>query len=280
MIEYQRVSYAFKPGEATFLHNLSFRIEQGEWVSIVGRNGCGKSTLVKLMNHLLPKDGGTIKVDEIELEPETIGAIRERIGMVFQNPDNQFVGMTVADDIIFGLENRCLDRETMESRLHEYTEMLNIKHLLDRHPSLLSGGQKQRVAIASALALEPKIIIFDEATSMLDEKGKYDILDIMKTMKASGKYTIVSVTHDHDEIMASDRILAMDDGTLIADDSPLSLFTREELLQACHLRPPFIVQLLKELEARGIKLHQTLDSKEVVEALWSFNLNKSPLNTK
>src|SRR5690554_5899794 len=149
MIVLDRVSYVGRNKEKPLLNELSFRILAGQWVSIIGRNGSGKSTLVKLMNRLLPSSGGRIIVHGVELKNETVGSIREQIGMVFPNPDNQFIGLTVADDMVFGLENRCLDRSTMQERLTHYANKLQITQLLTRHPSQLSGGQKQRVALAA-----------------------------------------------------------------------------------------------------------------------------------
>jgi energy-coupling factor transport system ATP-binding protein len=279
MIELSQVSFVGRDEQHPLLKQLSFRIRAGQWVSIIGRNGCGKSTLVKLLNRLLPSDSGSIVIDGMPLTNESIGRIRERIGMVFPNPDNQFIGLTVTDDIVFGLENRCLDRETMQERVAQYADRLQITHLLERHPTQLSGGQKQRVALAAVLALEPKIVIFDEATSMLDEKSKREMIELMHDMKSSGDYTLISVTHDQDEINATDRVLAIVDGVIAADCTPYDLWLQDELLEACGLKPSFIVQLGRELQQRGIELGAHLHEREVIDALWELSSRTSAIRT-
>jgi energy-coupling factor transport system ATP-binding protein len=277
MIELEHVSYVGRDLEKPLLNELSFLIPAGQWVSIIGKNGCGKSTLVKLLNRLLPSSGGHIVIDGEELTNKSVGDIREQIGMVFPNPDNQFVGMTVTDDIVFGLENRCLDRATMQERVAHYADRLQITHLLERHPNQLSGGQKQRVALAAVLAMEPKIVIFDEATSMLDEKSKRDMIQIMHDMKSSGQYTLISVTHDYDEINATDRVLALVDGAIAADCRPHDIWMQDELLESCGLKPSFIVQLGRALQHRGIDLGPHLDEREVVDALWELSSRASAI---
>ncbi len=277
MIELNQVSYTGRDENKPLLHRISFNIQEGQWVSIIGKNGCGKSTLVKLLNRLLPSSGGSIIIDGMELTPLTVGSIREQVGMVFPNPDNQFVGLTVMDDMVFGLENRCLDLKLMQERVAHYADKLQITHLLDRHPSQLSGGQKQRAALAAVLAMEPRIVIFDEATSMLDEKSKHDMIQMMQDMKKSGQYTLISVTHDHDEITASDRVLALVDGAIGADCKPQDIWTQDRLLEACGLKPSFLVQLGRELQHRGIEISPHLQEKEVIDALWELSLRTSAI---
>jgi energy-coupling factor transport system ATP-binding protein len=273
VIALDRVSFGYGP-KHPILEDISFTIPQGQWVSIVGPNGCGKSSLVKLFNALLKSDGGDITVCGMKLEEETIGSIRQSIGMVFQNPDNQFIGATVEEDILFGLEGLCLPYEEMERRLHSYTERLGIGHLLAKHPGELSGGQKQRVAIASILAMEPGIVIFDEASSMLDEASRDELLGILKGMHAEGRYTLLMITHDADEILASERVLALHGGGLAADVTPSELFRDEELLKKCHLRGPYAWRLARELQERGIQLDVPVSEKELIETLWPFNYSK------
>jgi len=278
MIELNNVSCTRGSNKIPILQNISFSIPSGQWVSIAGKNGSGKSTLVRLLNHLLPKDKGEIKIDGLDLKIENIHLIRKKMGIIFSNPDHQFVGQTVADDMIFGLENQSLDRQIMKERLAYYSEKLNIVPLLQRHPSQLSGGQKQRAAIASILAMEPEIVIFDEASSMIDESSKQDIMKIMQDMKNSGKYTIISVTHDVDELMMSDRIIALANGNVISDSDPHLFVRNDELMKKCHLKAPFMLQLNKALLKKGIDIGELLDEQEVVEALWEYNLNKSSTN--
>lgn len=276
IIELQSVSCAHRPGGPDFLRDLSFSVQAGEWISLVGANGSGKSSLVKRLNGLLPASSGRIIIDGIELTARTLGDIRERIGMVFANPDNQFVGLNVADDIVFGLENRCLDRKEMGVRLERYASMLGIEAFLNRHPAELSGGQKQRVALAAVLALEPKILVLDEATSMLDEQAKGEILTVLRKMRVTGDYTLISVTHDHDEILSTDRMLALAEGQLAADGAPGELLRDTALLNRLRLRPSFAMELAAELNRLGIPVPPQAGESELMEALtkWHCDSNK------
>lgn len=273
VIALKGVSFGYVP-EHPILQNITLSIPQGEWVSIVGSNGSGKSTLVKLLNALLPKSDGDIIICGHPLKEETIGTIRQCIGMVFQNPDNQFIGGTVEEDILFGLEGLCLSREEMGERLKSYTVKLGIDHLLAKHPGELSGGQKQRVAIASILAMKPGIVIFDEASSMLDEGSRNELLDILQQMREEGSYTILMITHDADEILASDRVLALHGGELAADLTPAELFRNEELLEKCHLREPYSWRLARELQNLGIKVDVPASEKELIDMLWPYTFSK------
>ncbi|MBQ4900886.1 ATP-binding cassette domain-containing protein [Paenibacillus sp. Marseille-P2973] len=271
--ELQQVSFAYGP-EQPVLGDVTLDIPQGSWVSLVGPNGCGKSTLAKLLGGLLAVNSGSIIVEGTPLLRETVQQIRPRIGMVFQNPDNQFIGATVEEDIAFGLEGRCLPRAEMVERVKRYADKLEIGHLLAKHPAELSGGQKQRVALAAILAMEPGIVIFDEASSMLDEKARGELLNILREMKQSGKYTMISITHDSEEIMASDRAIVLRDGGIAADLKPRDLFGDEELLDSCRLIAPYEVRLVRELGRQGIRLPAGYCGEEVAEALWQLYSNK------
>ncbi|NWL90415.1 energy-coupling factor ABC transporter ATP-binding protein [Paenibacillus sp. 79R4] len=271
--ELQQVSFAYHP-QQQILSDIDLRIAAGSWVTLVGANGSGKSTLAKLLGGLLAANTGKIYVEGTELNQDTIAQIRPKIGMVFQNPDNQFIGATVEEDIAFGLEGRCLLREEMVERVKHYAEKLEIGHLLSKHPAELSGGQKQRVAVAAILAMEPNIVIFDEASSMLDEKARGELQSIMREMSTSGEYTIISITHDAEEILASDRAIVLKDGGVAADLSPMELFEAEELLASCRLIAPFRVRLFQELSRRGIALGPGNDIEEVSEQLWQFISSK------
>jgi energy-coupling factor transport system ATP-binding protein len=270
MVVLDQVSCAFVPGTEPFLAELSLCIPQGQWVSVVGPNGSGKSSMARMLNGLLPPSSGEIIIDGIPLTPATLGAVREKIGMIFANPDNQFVGLTVADDIVFGLENQNLDRKTMQERLTHYAEQLRITHLLERHPAELSGGQKQKVAMAAILAMEPRLVIFDESTSMLDQQSKQEVMDIIHDMRASGRYTIINVTHDMDEMLASDRIVALQGGRLVADGTPAELLGQEPLLAMLRLTPPFALALGRALQERGIGVTPSMDESQLLEDLWAL----------
>jgi len=258
-------------GCTNVLKDVSLAIPHGQWVCIAGRNGAGKSTLIRLLNGLLLMTRGRILIDGVEQNGCTLGEIRRHIGMVFANPDDQFVGLTVEDDIAFGLENLCLSREEMQQRIQIYAERLDIVHLLHRHPATLSGGQKQRAAIAAVLAMEPAIIVLDEAASMLDEMAKRELLDLMRAMHGEGRYTIISVTHDVEEMAEADRMIVLDGGMIAADGSPRELLLQDELLQRCRLKAPFALQLCRELKARGIDIGELVREKEVLEALWAYH---------
>lgn len=258
-------------GCTNVLKDVSLAIPHGQWVCIAGRNGAGKSTLIRLLNGLLLMTRGLIMIDGVEQNGCTLGEIRRHIGMVFANPDDQFVGLTVEDDIAFGLENLCLPREEMQQRIRMYAERLDIVHLLDRHPATLSGGQKQRAAIAAVLAMEPAIIVLDEAASMLDEMAKRELLDLMRAMRDEGRYTIISVTHDVEEMAEADRLIVLDGGMIAADGSPGELLLQEDLLRRCTLKAPFALQLCRELKARGIDIGEWVREKEVLEALWAYH---------
>ncbi|RUT48445.1 ATP-binding cassette domain-containing protein [Paenibacillus anaericanus] len=270
----QQVSFAYEP-EHPVLSDVTLSITSGSWVSLVGANGSGKSTLAKLLGGLLAVNAGKIIVEGTPLLRETASLIMPRIGMVFQNPDNQFIGATVEEDIAFGLEGQCLPRVEMVSRVQQYAEKLGIQHLLSKHPSELSGGQKQRVAVAAILAMEPAIIIFDEASSMLDEQARGELLHILRDMRSNGDYTMVSITHDAEEIMASDRVIVLRDGTVAADVDPDTLFSDDALLNSCRLIAPYHIRLIQELERRGIKVPPFPNAdKEVEGTLWPLLFNK------
>lgn len=240
------------------IQGISAQITQGTWVSLVGANGSGKSTLAKLAGGLLTPKQGIVRIEGEELNAASLRRLRGRIGMVFQNPDNQFIGTTVEEDIAFGLEGLCLSRSEMRERVAEYAKRLNIADLLAKHPAELSGGQKQRVALASVLAMKPNIVIFDEASSMLDEKARHELLDLLVELRQSEAYTLISITHDADEVLQSDRVLVLDQGRIKADLLPEELFGQSELLASCRLVAPFRAQLKTALANRGLELAMDL----------------------
>ena len=231
--------------------NVSFTVEKGTYTSIIGHNGSGKSTIAKLLIGLLSKKSGRIVIDEVELSHDTIDQIRGKIGIVFQNPDNQFIGSTVRDDIAFGLENRQIDPNLMDDIITHFANEVNMIDFLDNEPTRLSGGQKQRVAIAGVLAMKPDILILDEATSMLDPKGKDEVNALVKKIHAQHQMTIISITHDIEEVMVSDHVFVMNDGEIVMSGKPKDILMKAEQLVALALDVPFAVKMALALEKHG-----------------------------
>ena len=266
IIEINHLSYKYSE-EDVALSDVSFSIEAGKYVAIVGNNGSGKSTFAKLLMGLLEPNEHAIKEFGKELNRKTVYELRRRMGIVFQNPDNQFVGATVRDDLAFGLENRCIKREDMDAIINEYAAKVNMVEFLDKEPENLSGGQKQRVAIAGVLSMNPEIVIFDEATAMLDPKGKREIRETILNMKKENpNLTILSITHDIEEAYQADEVIAFNDGKLVFQGKPEDVLKDEKKLQEIGLDIPFVISLRNKLEAKGIKIDgETLE--EVVKHL-------------
>ncbi|AIE58672.1 energy-coupling factor ABC transporter ATP-binding protein [Bacillus methanolicus] len=275
LVVLDHVSFQYEGQEGYALKDVSFEIRKGEWVAIVGHNGSGKSTLAKLLNGLqFPKEG-KIRVCGIESTEESVWEVRKRIGMVFQNPDNQFVGTTVQDDVAFGLENNGIPREVMVQRVKEALEKVNMDQFLDQEPHHLSGGQKQRVAIAGILALRPEIIILDEATSMLDPRGREEVLQTIRDLKDAEGLTVISITHDLEEAAKADRILVMNKGQLYREGTPEQIFQMDEELIELGLDIPFPVKMSKALRERGLSIPKYfLSEEELVKELWTSHCNK------
>ncbi len=271
IIKFNQVSFRYDEDGPYALENVSFSVYEGEWLAIVGHNGSGKSTIAKLMNGIIFPLSGTIEVNGIQLTEESVWEIRNFVGMVFQNPDNQFVGTTVQDDVAFGLENRGMPREEMVKRVHESLKKVKMEEFLDQEPHHLSGGQKQRVAIASVLALRPDIIILDEATSMLDPGGRSEVLETIRELKSNQKLTIISITHDLDEAAKADRILVMNKGKVFKEGSPWEIFSLGDQLVKLGLDVPFTQKLIKKLKEKGLTIHEPiLEEDELVDAIWKL----------
>lgn len=263
MIQVKNMSFSYN-GQDEALKNVSFSIEKGHFVSIVGHNGSGKSTLAKLLVGLLKSSSGSLSIDDLEYQDHNMVDIRKKVGIVFQNPDNQFVGVTVRHDIAFGLENQQLEPSLMEEKVHYYASLVGMENFLEKEPHQLSGGQKQRVAIASALAMEQEIIIFDEATSMLDPKGVKDMMDAITNIHKKFKKTIIMITHDLRQAGYTDDMLIMKDGTLIAQGTPSTLFQDVKLLRSTQLLLPFELELYEKAKALNM-------NEKVIQALWAYN---------
>ena len=270
MIELKNVSFRYdKTVEEYQIDTVSFHVKQGEWLSIVGHNGSGKSTVVRLIDGLLEAESGEIYIDGKQLSRETIWEIRSKIGIVFQNPDNQFVGATVEDDVAFGLENQGIPRGEMLQRVEKAIDQVGMLEFKDREPSRLSGGQKQRVAIAGIIALRPTIIILDEATSMLDPEGREDLMAVMRELQKKFQLTIISITHDLSEIALSDRTLVFQKGKLESSMTPRELFSRNDLSEI-GLDKPFSKQVQESLSSHFPLKQDYLTESELLDQLWEF----------
>ncbi|GEP74716.1 energy-coupling factor ABC transporter ATP-binding protein [Weissella thailandensis] len=271
IISLSHVTYAYPNSDAPALRDLSLTINKGEWVAIIGHNGSGKSTFAKLLNYLLAPDEGEITVNDVIATEENMWTIRDMVGMVFQNPDNQFVGATVADDVAFGMENRGVPRDEMISRVDAALEEVQMMPFADREPARLSGGQKQRVAIASVLALQPKILILDEATAMLDPTGRREMIALVHELKArmGNDLTVISITHDIDEAASADRVMVINDGELVETGLPAEIFANADQLRRFGLAVPFAEQLKEQLRLRGIDVpNEYLTTEGLVTWLW------------
>ena len=271
IIEVRNLKYKYDSESENYtLNDVSFQVKKGEWLSIVGHNGSGKSTTVRLIDGLLEAESGDIIISGDKLTAENVWEKRRQIGMVFQNPDNQFVGATVEDDVAFGLENQGLDYELMVERVQQALELVGMQDFKEREPARLSGGQKQRVAVAGVVALRPDIIILDEATSMLDPEGRLDLIQTVKKIKDSNQLTVISITHDLDEIALSDRVLVMKEGQVESTATPRELFSREDL-EELGLDQPFVNQVKAALRQSGLSLPDSyLTEKELQDQLWAL----------
>ncbi|HEU3661305.1 TPA: energy-coupling factor transporter ATPase [Streptococcus pneumoniae] len=271
IIDVKNLSFRYKENQNYYdVKDITFHVKRGEWLSIVGHNGSGKSTTVRLIDGLLEAESGEIVIDGQRLTEENIWNIRRQIGMVFQNPDNQFVGATVEDDVAFGLENQGLSRQEMKKRVEEALALVGMLDFKKREPARLSGGQKQRVAIAGVVALRPAILILDEATSMLDPEGRRELIGTVKGIRKDYDMTVISITHDLEEVAMSDRVLVMKKGEIESTSSPRELFSRNDLDQI-GLDDPFANQLKKSLSQNGYDLPENyLTESELEDKLWEL----------
>ena len=268
ILEVKDLVYSYD-GVKNAVDSVSFEINSGDYVTIIGHNGSGKSTLAKLMAGLIEAKQGKIVIDGLDLNQENISKIREKLGIVFQNPDNQFIGSTVKDDIAFGLENHKVPTEKMQAIIEEYARRAGLEKFLDKEPTAMSGGQKQRVAIAGVLAMHPNIIIFDEATSMLDPKGKEDIKALINELHKDKDFTIISITHDIEEVLHSDDCIVMNKGKVFDHDNPEKIFSDSEKLRKIDLDIPFDLKIVEEFKNYGLKLKSKTQS-EMVKELWQY----------
>jgi cobalt import ATP-binding protein cbiO 2 len=271
IIEIKDLAFRYQKDQEHYdVNHISFHVKHGEWLSIVGHNGSGKSTTVRLIDGLLEAESGEIWIDGKLLTSENVWEMRRKIGMVFQNPDNQFVGATVEDDVAFGLENQGLPLDQMKKRVAESLALVGMEEFSKKEPARLSGGQKQRVAIAGVVALRPDILILDESTSMLDPEGRLELIKIVQEIRKDHKMTVISITHDLEEVALSDRVLVMKKGAIESTSSPRELFSRPDLDQI-GLDQPFVNQLRQSLIDGGLNLPNSyITEEELEEALWEL----------
>ena len=257
------------------LSDVSLDVYEGEWLAVIGHNGSGKSTLAKMMNGLLEASSGEIYIDGQLLTEKTVYEARRKVGMVFQNPDNQFVGTTVEDDIAFGLENIGMPRDKMIQKINASLEMVRMTKFKEKEPARLSGGQKQRVAIAGMIALAPKVVILDEATSMLDPQGRFEVISTIQQLHKEKGITVISITHDLDEAAQADRVLLMVGGKVNRIGKPSEIFEMGTALVDKGLDVPFSEKLKAILKDKGMNVpNEYLDEEGLVEWLWTSVLNK------
>ncbi len=273
IIEVKHLSFGYDEDILT-IDDISFQIQKGSYTTILGHNGSGKSTIAKLLMGLLEKKSGDIIVGGISLSEETLSQVRNQMGIVFQNPDNQFIGSTVRDDIAFGLENNCVDPALMDDIINEYAKKVNMYEFLDHEPTKLSGGQKQRVAIAGILAMSPSIIILDEATSMLDPRGKNEINALVHQLNKDKNMTIVSITHDIEEAALSDYVILLSDGRVVDEGKPEDVLMKKDEIERLSLDIPFAYKVSEGLQKLGISITNQIDREKLVKELCQLHSKK------
>lgn len=272
LIEFRNVSFRYGEEGPWVLKDCSFEIYENEWVAIIGHNGSGKSTIAKLMNGLLFAEKGDIFINGIAVNKETMWDIRQYVGMVFQNPDNQFVGTTVRDDVAFGMENRGMPRDEMVKRIDQSLTAVGMNDYILTEPHRLSGGQKQRVAIASVLAISPEVIILDEATAMLDPRGRKEIMQTVSSVQNDNKLSLITITHDLSEVVQADRVIVMNNGEVWDESTPRHIFTKQSDLKDIGLDVPFVAVLADQLKQEGLQLaDEPLNHEELLEELWTLH---------
>jgi energy-coupling factor transport system ATP-binding protein len=270
-IRFENVSFSYD-GKNLAIKDVSFEVDKGSKTVILGHNGSGKSTIAKLACGLLNFNNGKIFINDEKITVKNIDSLRSNVGIVFQNPDNQFVGASVRDDIAFGLENKAVDPSSMDEIISRYATLVNMGDYLDKEPANLSGGQKQRVAIASVLAMESDIIFLDEATSMLDPIGKKDVNNLISDIQTDNPdLTIISITHDVEEVLDADHIIVISNGSIVFDGDLRGFFEFD--LSNTTLEYPFMVTLLRKLKEAGYDMG-LCDEKELIDKLWLLSLKK------
>ncbi len=267
-ISVEQLNFAYDGGEDTpavqVFENLDFTVEEGSFVAVLGRNGCGKSTLAKHFNAILLPSGGKVSVFSMDTSvEESLLDIRKCVGMVFQNPDNQIISNVVEEDVAFAPENLGIPREEIRRRVDEALELVGMTKYKNHAPHLLSGGQKQRIAIAGVIAMRPKCIVLDEPTAMLDPRGRREVMETIRRLNRESKITVVLITHHMSEAALADRVVVMEHGNILADGTPKEVFSQVQRLKDARLTVPETTQLLYELNQNGFDF--SLDSLSVEE---------------
>ncbi|ASK61628.1 energy-coupling factor transporter ATPase [Virgibacillus phasianinus] len=272
LIEFRNVSFRYGEEAPWVLKNCSFDIFKDEWVAIIGHNGSGKSTIAKLLNGLLFPQEGEIFINGRQVTEESIWEIRKDVGMVFQNPDNQFVGTTVQDDVAFGMENRGVPRSEMIKRIETNLTAVGMQDYRMTEPHRLSGGQKQRVAIASVLAVSPQVLILDEATAMLDPKGRKEIMSTVSNVQKEHQLSLITITHDLQEVVQAERVIVMNEGVIWDEATPREIFSKKVELREIGLDVPFVAILVENLKQMGVPItNEALNQEELLEDLWTLH---------
>ena len=276
IISVEHLAYSYPGPEegkgVQVFEDLNLKVEEGSFVAILGSNGCGKSTLAKHFNSILLPCGGKVYVCGMDTSREDlVMAVRRRVGMVFQNPDNQIVANVVEEDVAFGPENLGVASPEIRRRVDRALQQVDMYEYREHAPHLLSGGQKQRIAIAGIIAMEPKCIVLDEPTAMLDPRGRREVMDTIKRLNREKGITVVLITHHMDEAAQAQRVIVLDKGTVAADGTPEAVFAQVELLHAIGLAAPETVELCWQLNQQGLDLPlDKLDPEDCAQALYDW----------
>ncbi len=266
-VKLENINFKYANNEDLILNDLSFELPKGCMLAILGPNGSGKSTIAKLIMGLLKPTSGHIYIGDEELTEKSVNHLRKKLSIIFQNPDNQFVGVTVKDDIAFGLENLKVERSKMQEAVNQYAQMVDMSEYLDANPENLSGGQKQRVAIAGALAMQTDLIIFDEATSMLDPKGTKEIIEMIKTLKNSHQKTIITITHNLEEALFADKVMVLNQGKIVLEGTPREVLKEKTILEASGLKLIDGLFLIDRINNSALEESQ---KKVLTDKLWEL----------
>ena len=262
------LSFSYIENGPLNIKEITLDIKRGQSVAIIGHNGSGKSTLAKLIDGILVQKSGDIFIFGVKMTDDNVLLLRRDIALVFQNPDSQFIGATVRDDIAFGLENECVDPKAMPQMIEECAKKVGMEEYLDREPCNSSGGQKQRVAIAGAIARKSSILILDEASAMLDPKGKSELRALIKkTREENPDLTVLNITHELEDASVADRVIVLNAGKVVLDGTPFEVFSHVEELKGMRLDIPFVQKLKQSLSVRGISLAEINSDEDLLNAL-------------